>query len=221
MAHRKTLNAKQLTVLRWVGDGCPEGVLHGYDHRISAAALRNRGLIETFGRGPTWSAAITEAGREYLTLVDGPNPPLPRQANTSVTEQLINEVVAAGGSLRVPRKSYYDRTGVDFARRAQLAVRYGKVPEGKSLAVKTVSSEELEIALIDAPPRGQEVQDAIWAPRDLARSAVPCLTNPPSSDHRGGAARAPGRDCSRQRQWPQPALGVERLQSWTHRHHGR
>jgi hypothetical protein len=32
-------------------------------------------------------------------------------------------VIAAGGSLRVPRKHYYDREGVDFAHRAQLAER--------------------------------------------------------------------------------------------------
>jgi hypothetical protein len=150
VAHRKNLNEKQLEVLRWIADGSPQGVMDGDSHRISAAALRNRGLVTTSGRGPTWSATIATAGREYLKQADGPAPPLPRQGNASVTEQLVNDVIAAGGSLRVPRKNWYDRNSVDYAHRARLAEQYGKVPTGKLLVVEAVSSEELQIALVDA-----------------------------------------------------------------------
>lgn len=59
------------------------GVMRGTLHRISAGALRNRGLVKTSGRGPTCSAKITAAGRDYLREVDGPDPPIPRQANAS------------------------------------------------------------------------------------------------------------------------------------------
>jgi hypothetical protein len=51
----------------------------------------------------------------------GPDAPRLRQASISVTQQLVDDVVAAGGSLRVPRRRYYERDGLDYGRRAQLA----------------------------------------------------------------------------------------------------
>ena len=115
--------------------------------RISAAALRNRGYVRTFGRGSTWKATITSTGSEYLARVDGPHPPVPRQATVSVTQQLIDDITAAGGSLRVPRKRW-DTDGVDYARRAQLAESHGKVPAGCRLVVRRVPAEELLIELV-------------------------------------------------------------------------
>lgn len=116
--------------------------------RISAAALRNRGYVRTSGRGATWRATITSTGTEYLAQVDGPDPPVPRQANVSVTQQLIDDIKAAGGSLRVPRKRWNDTNGTDYARRAQLAQSHGRVPAGSRLVVKSVSAEELLIELV-------------------------------------------------------------------------
>lgn len=63
-----------MEILRWIADGCPDGVMEGTYHRITAGALRNRGLMTTAGKGPTWAAKATTAGREYLREVDGPNP---------------------------------------------------------------------------------------------------------------------------------------------------
>lgn len=93
--------------------------------------MRNRSLVRTSGRGPTWRATITAAGKEYLEQVDGPNPPLTLQPNVSVTQQLVDDVVAAGRSLRVPRKRWNDPDGVDYKRRAQLAESYRKGPVRK------------------------------------------------------------------------------------------
>lgn len=154
MAQRKTLTEKQVAVLRWIADGCPAGVMLDEFHRISAAALRSRALVNTSGRGPTWNAKITSIGREYLRDVDGADPPVPRQANASVTQQLVDDVIAAGGSLRVPRKAWYDRDGVDYENRARLAERYRKVPAaGKRFEVSVVV-DELEIQLVDGPGNG-------------------------------------------------------------------
>jgi hypothetical protein len=68
-----------------------------------------------------------------------------------VTQQLVDDVVAAGGSLRVPRKKWYESGGIDYENRARLAERYGKVPSGRRLIVTAVSSDEIEIGLVDAP----------------------------------------------------------------------
>jgi hypothetical protein len=77
-----SLNQPQLAVLGWVADGCPDGVMDGSAHRISAAALRSRGLIRVSGRGRTWSATITDAGQAHLASPppsrrQAPRPPLP------------------------------------------------------------------------------------------------------------------------------------------------
>jgi hypothetical protein len=167
MAQRKTLNEVQVAVLRWISEGCPDNGADGVPARISAGALRNRSLVRTSGRGPTWRATITAAGKEYLARVDGSNPPLPRQPNASVTQQLVDDVVAAGGSLRVPRKHWGDRDGVDYERRARLAESYGKVPSGSRLVVKKASADELLIELLtDGTPAaiGEEEASVALAP---------------------------------------------------------
>jgi hypothetical protein len=66
MAQRNTLNVVQIAVLRWISDGCRENGVDGISARISAGALRNRGLVRTMGRGPTWRATITADGKDYL-----------------------------------------------------------------------------------------------------------------------------------------------------------
>jgi hypothetical protein len=93
--------------------------------------------------------------------VDGPEPPVPRQPNVSVTQQLIDEVIAAGGSLRVPRRNWYERGEIDYEKRARLAERYGRVPVEKRLAVTLVSREELQIDLVDAYDETGRTREAI------------------------------------------------------------
>lgn len=153
MAQRRTLAQAQVDLLRWVGEGCQPGAYEDEFHRISAAALRRRSLIKTAGRGPGWRASITDSGREYLAQADGPDPPAPRRASVSVTEQLVEEVIATGGSLRVPQLHGGDPERIDYERRARLAEVHDKVPAGKRLGVSVVSPEELEIELVDAPGR--------------------------------------------------------------------
>lgn len=150
MAHRDTLNDAQAKVLEWIGDGCPPDVYEGVAHRITAAALVRRGLVAVAGRGPSWSATITTGGREYLGRMASPSAPIPRQPNVSVTQQLIDDVIAAGGVMIFPRPSYGLPGEVDFERRAALAHRFGKVPAGKQLVV-TKHRDEVEISLVDAP----------------------------------------------------------------------
>ena len=82
-----------------------------------------------------------------------------RQTSQSL-EQLVKDVIAAGGCLRVPRpRWHYGDNGPDYENRAHLATRFGKVPDGKRLAVITMR-DELEIRLIDAPGRRYGGADA-------------------------------------------------------------
>jgi hypothetical protein len=151
MAQRKTLTEKQVALLRWIAGGSPDGVMEDDFYRISAAALRNRNLITITGRGPTWKAKIAPAGVEYLAEVDSPNPPIPRQANISVTQQLVDDIVAAGGSLRVQQRHWGSTEGVDYEQRARLAQQHGKAPPGMRLTTHHIDGE-LEIRLEEAIP---------------------------------------------------------------------
>jgi hypothetical protein len=169
VAQRKTLTEQQIALLRWIAAGCPDGEIEGDSYRVSAAALRRRGLVTTSGGGPTWSAAITSRGQEYLEKVDGPEPPIPRQGNVPVTQQLVDEVIAAGGSLRVPHRWSGDPAYVDYWNRAALAERYGKVPDEKRLEVVEVD-KELEIRLVDSPGKiGRVELDEVIVPEKVTR----------------------------------------------------
>jgi hypothetical protein len=64
MASAPKLNETQLAVLRWIADGSRAGAMEGYGYRISAAALRSRGLIKISGLSTTWRARITPAGKD-------------------------------------------------------------------------------------------------------------------------------------------------------------
>ena len=68
---QRPVNERQLEVLRWIADGCPDGVMTDSSHRTSAVALRNRGLAKVSKRGG-WHAEATEAGRHYLEHGDYP-----------------------------------------------------------------------------------------------------------------------------------------------------
>jgi hypothetical protein len=72
------LNNAQFAVLEWISAGCPDDQMTEYSHRVSAAALRSRGLSRIHGRGQTWRAELTNAGRPAL---EAPPPPKPARAS--------------------------------------------------------------------------------------------------------------------------------------------
>jgi hypothetical protein len=205
MAQRKTLTEQQVSLLRWIAAGCPYGVMDGVHHRISVAALRNRVLVTISGRGSTWAAKITDAGQDYLAQLDGPNPPVPRQANVSVTQQLVDDVIAGGGVLRVPRRGWPSWKMPDYRHRALLAMRHGKVPDGKRLTV-TVVDRELEIQLVDAPgySGGRAELTPVTVPERVGRyhASGPAVSGAFGASRGFAGAAAAGREdhpCDRRR----------------------
>jgi hypothetical protein len=177
------LNSAQLELLRWVAGGCRDGVYDGYSHRISAAALQTRGLLRVTGRGPSWNAELTTRGAALLEQSE--RAPRPQRAPRSVaspnslkpvtqsaralskSEQLIADVIAAGGVLRVP---YWRREGEpDYRQRAIAAQRFGKVPPDKRLVMEHVRGGELELRLEDPLPGTDIVAQAVPVPARLSR----------------------------------------------------
>lgn len=62
---RKPVNARQLEVLRWIADGCPDGVMADDTYKQSAAALKSRHLV-TISKRDAWRATIAPDGAYYL-----------------------------------------------------------------------------------------------------------------------------------------------------------
>jgi hypothetical protein len=170
--------------------------MEGYAHRVSASALRTRDLVRIFGRGETWRAELTDRGREQLERLerelsaptrDGKNgsvpdhPQLPRASRSearakvepeaearplSKTEQLVAEVIAAGGRLTLPDETADG--GVNWRKRAYAAQRHGKVPAGKRLSVAWTNAG-FEIELLDGENGNELGADAVPVPARLTK----------------------------------------------------
>lgn len=73
MALDAPLTHRQVEVLRWISDGCPDGRWTDFTFKTTANALASRRLVAVSKRGGVWSAAILPAGEHYLA--DGNYPP--------------------------------------------------------------------------------------------------------------------------------------------------
>ena len=153
MAER-TVNARQLEVLKWIAEGCPDDVMTGDTHKVTARALQSRGLVKVSGRGASWKAHATDAGRyliehgEYpaghwskgraktskvatASASGEPRGPGPgRVTALRPVDQMIEDLISSGGALTVasPQDRYWEGL-------AASAAQFHKVPAGKILKV--------------------------------------------------------------------------------------
>lgn len=128
----KELNQAQADVLNWINRGRPDGVFtENYDHRITARTLERRGLVTIKGQGPTWHAEVTTAGREWLA-----DPPkLNKTPKSSDADQLMAEVLAAGGEVEKDAHGYEQRNALEKLVNASL--RAAQRPHGQRLVLGT------------------------------------------------------------------------------------
>lgn len=64
--HKPGQRVRQMEVLKWVVDGCPDGRWEDYSHKRTTYALADRGLVTVDRRRNSWSAQVTEDGRYYV-----------------------------------------------------------------------------------------------------------------------------------------------------------
>jgi hypothetical protein len=60
------ISPRQVEILRWIADCCPDGVITGYIYKTMANALQGRRLVTAGVRAGAWRAKVTDAGRYYL-----------------------------------------------------------------------------------------------------------------------------------------------------------
>ena len=66
VALKDPLNNRQVEVLRWISEGCPDGRWTDFTYKVTALALQSRRLVEVSKRGGAWSASTSPAGDHYL-----------------------------------------------------------------------------------------------------------------------------------------------------------
>jgi hypothetical protein len=110
------LNERQIAVLDWIKAGCPNGVYddEDYSHRISARALKSRGLVEIQGHGKTWTATLTPRGELWPEATEEDEQERRSRASTRETE-LENAPSAASDA---PPADAAVRAGRRLARQA-------------------------------------------------------------------------------------------------------
>jgi hypothetical protein len=157
MSHRVSLNERQLELLRWIADGCPAGVMPDESHRISAAALRNRGLATTAGRGATWTAQITPAGTQYLQGLDHVDEadPEPQPASPPAAAAGRRRSVTQRDSYHPVARAFRDRIERHEVSRRQMQRATGLIQTIVTMAlergwqVELATESENEFGLVD------------------------------------------------------------------------
>ena len=135
------LNDAQLKVLRWVADGCPDGVYNDWSHRSSARALSNRGLVTVDGHGSQWRAVLTETGAYYLAHGAYPEA---KEAKPSESQPSNQKVIADPPESLEPEAKQRAKPGpVKFTSEQPQRVR-------KPKARKPSATEQMMTALADA-----------------------------------------------------------------------
>lgn len=176
----RTVNEKQLHVLQWIADGCPDEVMEDDTYKTTAAALKSRKLVMVSRKSGRWSATITPAGEFFLEnhrYPDGhwpeanesyPRPPRPAPKGDLVTglspvDQLIKDLNDAGGRLEMTTHSRDHWRNL-----ANSAVRFGKAPAGHILKVE--SGKDWHTTIITAEPLPP------WVPPVASEIPVPATT---------------------------------------------
>ena len=113
----RPLNVRQLQVLQWLGDRCPDRAWPHETYKASARALESRGLASVTRKNKVWTASITEVGRYYLKY--GRYPPV---ATQGTEREPSNEPTPHGGEPEV------DQPPPDVTARAMLRVARRKRP---------------------------------------------------------------------------------------------
>lgn len=172
-------------MLRWIDEGCPEGrwAEDDFTYKVSAVALKGRGLVTIKGHAATWSATITDAGSHYLEHGDYPAgharprrstngkgsarkvaaPPLDLSDAAADTlaqaKQLIQRLQQESGKVSIADPE--DSTRAKYRRLLHACRVHRLVPDGHELRFTGRSSGDIVIVLSTGTPEETSDWDRI------------------------------------------------------------
>ncbi|MFT3663024.1 MAG: hypothetical protein QM809_17145 [Gordonia sp. (in: high G+C Gram-positive bacteria)] len=104
MSLKDPLHDRQLELLRWIGDGCPEGRWEGHAYKTSTTALVSRRLVTVSKKGGIWRATLLPAGTYYLEHGEYPEGHWePRRRRSTASEPAADASTRAREQNRRPR----------------------------------------------------------------------------------------------------------------------
>jgi len=195
--HRPALTARQLAVLRWISDGCPDGVWPDHSHKLLVGRLETLNLVSIRRWYGKWNAVLQPDGEYYLQHSTYPTPPPGRSRPTSEpavaaappikstsavrpaarqeppaidrtsTEQLVARIAATDGSLTVTTRNETEHRKL----KAQIhaAQRHHKTPPGTHLVVDQPRWETFILNIEELPDWMAEPPVEVPVPSQLRR----------------------------------------------------
>ncbi|WP_380496365.1 hypothetical protein [Streptoalloteichus tenebrarius] len=205
---RAPLAPQQLKVLRWVADGCPEGVWQDDRHKQVARGLESRGLVSVRRVDKRWHAVLQPAGQYYLehggypgenaelpvvtpaaqrvpraqirrTTSSTPRTREPSPPSPTVSDKLLAEILQAGGKLTLDVDDYDERQRLKA--RVRALRRPGRIPGGRQLAMESVGTK-LVLSIEDLPAWMNQPVPTIQVPSQL-RDPHPVVAKLRDSQH--------------------------------------
>jgi hypothetical protein len=183
------LTVRQVEVLQWIGEGCPEGVWRDFTYKTTAYALASRGLVTVDRRRKQWSATLADEGKFYLAHGHHPSDrdPIGNTHTSSESDSdtsdlasgLLAELVAAGGHVIVASPSEKQR--VRYRRAIHRLITEHRIPDGFILRHTGRDHGDLSIRLL------REVDSP--RPQPPPKIAVPQATGAVSDEVRALAAQ--------------------------------
>ena len=143
---RAKLNTRQLEVLKWIADGCPDGVMEDFTYKTTAVALQSRGLVTVRRTKDGWTALITPAGEHYLGHGDYPPRPPDLARVRSVDAAGL---VAADATVRAMRRAAVTQqrpVKTHPATRQEMSMRYRVMVTRVQVAERYVRATDEEDA---------------------------------------------------------------------------
>ena len=157
------LSVRQIQVLQWIGQGCPDRAWPDFTYKTTTYALAARDLVKVDRRHGSWSAVLTDAGRFYLEhghypterTPTGSRPALDSVADVeAVVGRILSELATEPRTVTVLAPTARERAR--YRRAIHHIITNHQIPEGFKLRHTGRDHGDLVICLIpesDAPQR--------------------------------------------------------------------
>ena len=158
------LSFRQIQVLLWISEGCPDGVWSDFSYKTTTYALAARGLVAVDRSRNQWSATTTAEGESYLAQGSYANSAVKHQADPgdsseyagNLASQILDDFKAADGKLVIRDPGQKQRAR--YRRAIHHLITTHQIPDGFSLRHTGRDHGDLTIQLTALREEGKQPQ---------------------------------------------------------------